>query len=565
MLSKKTIAFLAALLALLVAANRLADRHLAGRGAVGLPPPTLLPGAAAAPFVAAAISNGTAAVRAVRDTSGGWRLASPIAARADAAAVELVLDTVARARVLDRITARQRDARGLSPAAFGFEPARASVALEAPGGAQTLVEFGADTPGGDGVFARVNGSPDFFAVERAAFDILPASADDLRDRIVFVPPGRAVAAITVRARAREDVRLEAGAGGAWRLAAPYSCAAAPSAMEPLLRSLSMFVAERFVPDREAVDAGLSPDEMPLALSLRVEGEPRDRDFYFGKPDPASPTFVYVSSLVDGACFTVDRTVLDALSMPLDVLREHRILPYGREDLESLSFEGAGGVFELAREAGPGSPWTIRRPSPQPADQIAVAAFLDNLLALRDIGAEPAPAAVPAALAAVRLSLVPFAPLPREAFDLRVEPAPDGTATNLVVSSPARSLRQFADAARAPAAAFDPAALAALRSRTILALPDGAAPGADPALAALLTNLQARAVAALAPADSAAYGLLPPRAELSVNTTLPDRPVVILQLGAALPDGGAYLRVKGADAVFEVGPEQAAALAAAVPR
>ena len=96
------------------------------------------------------------------------------------------------------------------------------------------------------------------------------------------------------------------------------------------------------------------------------------------------------------------------------------------------------------------------------------------------------------------------------------------------------------------------------------LPDGSAPGADPALAALLTNLQARAVAALAPSDSAAFGLLPPRAELAVNTTLPDRPVVILQLGAALPDGGAYLRVKGADAVFEVGPEEAAALAAAVP-
>lgn len=565
MLSKKTIAFLAALLALLLAANRLADRHLAGRGAVGLPPPTLLPRGGAAPFDAVAVSNGAASVRAVRvsrEGRDGWYLPDSGNARADAASVELVLDTVARARVLDRVTARQRAARGLSPADFGFEPVRASVSLERAGAAPTLVEFGADTPSGDGVFARVDGSSDFFAVEHAALDVLPVSPNDLRDRVVFAPPGRAVASIVVRNRAHDNVRLEAGAGGAWRLAEPYDCAAAPSAVEPILRSLSMSAAERFVPAGEAVDAGLSSEETPVSLSIRVEGESRDRDFYFGKPDPVSPTFVYVSSLADGACFTVDRTVLDAITMPLDVLREHRILPYGREDLESLSFDSAAGVVELAREAGPGSPWEFRRPSRQPADPIAVAAFLDNLLALRDVGAESAPTSAPPALASVRLSLVPFGAAKPESFALTVETAADDAATNLVVTSSAHSLRQLVDAAHAPAAAFDPSALAALRSRTILALPAGAAAGASPALAPLLTNLQARAVAALAPSDPAAYGLLPPRAELPIRTSQPDRPVVILQLGAALADGGAYLRVKGADAVFEVEPSVADALSGA---
>ena len=72
---------------------------------------------------------------------------------------------------------------------------------------------------------------------------------------------------------------------------------------------------------------------------------------------------------------------------------------------------------------------------------------------------------------------------------------------------------------------------------------------------------AAAVAALFASDSAPYGLLPPRAERAVRTTLPDRPVVILQLGAELPDGGAYLRVKGADEIFEIDPEAAALLAA----
>ena len=559
MLSKKTVVFLAALLVLLLGANRLADRFLPKGGPVGLPPAVLLPGGDGAPFSAMAVSNGTAAVRAVRLPDGVWRLETPVEARADAAGVELVLATVAGARVFDRVTSRQWEARGLSESDFGFAPPRASVVLERAGTRPVLVEFGADTPDGEGVFARVDGTDAFYAVERAALEALPVSADALRDRILFVPPGRTPVSVSVRDRARGEIRLEAGPGGTWELVVPYRCAAAPSAVEPLLRSLGHSVVERFVPAREAVDAGLAPDETDLFLSLRLEGEPRDRDFAFGKPDPAAPSGVYVVSLADGSCATVDRAVPDALRMPLDVLREHRILPFGRDELRSISFESAAGVFELAREDGPGSRWTISRPSPQPADQEAAEAFLDALFAMRDVGAEPVPADAPPALAGTTLSLEPFPPLGPEKFVLSAEPAEDGSGTNFVVASPARSLRRFADPELAPAAAFDPAALASLRSRTVLALPPDAAPGAPPALAPLLTNFQARAVAALFVPDSAVYGLLPPRRETAVRTSLPNRPVVIFQLGSELPDGGAWLRVKGADEVFEIGPDEAALL------
>ncbi|MBQ9726847.1 MAG: DUF4340 domain-containing protein [Kiritimatiellae bacterium] len=566
MLSKKTVVFLAALLALLAGADRLAGRFLPKGGPVGLPPAVLLPQADGAAFSAVAVTNGAAAVRAVRSQDGLWRLVEPADARADAAGVSLLVDTVVRARVLDRVTARQRAARGLSAADFGFEPPRASVVLERAGARPVLVEFGADTPDGEGVFARVDGSDAFLAVERVALDGLPASADALRDRVLFVPPGRTPVSLSIRGRGRAEgeVRLEAGPGGAWEIAAPYRCAAAPTAVEPLLRSLSFSVAERFVPAREAVDAGLAPDETDLLLSLRLDGEARDRDFAFGKPDPSAPGGVYVAALADGACATVDRTVSDALRMPLDVLREHRVLPFGADDLRSLSFESSAGVFELAREDGPGSPWAIRRPSPQPADPAAAAAFLDALLAMRDVGAEPAPADAPPALSAVTLSLEPFPPRQPEKFVLARLPGPAGTGTVFAVDAPARALRRFADPETAPAAAFDPAALASLRSRTVVSIPADALPGASPALAALLVDFRARAVAALFVPDSAVYGLMPPRREIAVRTTLPDRPVVIFQLGSALPDGGAWLRVKGDGEVFEIGPDEAAVLSAEAP-
>ena len=245
----------------------------------------------------------------------------------------------------------------------------------------------------------------------------------------------------------------------------------------------------------------------------------------------------------------------------NVLRDHRVLPYGSDDLRRVSFESADGIFELSREGGaPGGDWTITRPSAQPADPDAAASFLDALLSLRDTGAEVAPTGAPPALASVRLSLEPFPPLPPARFVVAADP-PGGAPTNLVVFSPERRMRRFADPAAAPSALFSPSTLASLRSKTVLALPAEGVSAGTPALAALLSDCRARAVATLFPSDSAAYGLMPPRAERTVRTGLPDRPVVILQLGAALPDGGAYLRVKGADEIFEIDPEAAAVLAA----
>ena len=101
MLSKKTIIFLAALLALLVAANRFADRLLADRGRGGPAHVSLLAPGAAAAVSALAVSNGAASVAAERAADGsGWRLGGDPAVRADEAAVGLLVETVARARVL---------------------------------------------------------------------------------------------------------------------------------------------------------------------------------------------------------------------------------------------------------------------------------------------------------------------------------------------------------------------------------------------------------------------------------------------------------------------------------
>ena len=607
MLSSKTLAFLALLLALLLLGLRYADRHLAGTADASAPPLALLtadPGR----IDELSISLGTFQVDLRRDR-GGWLFVDG-SGRADAPRIDLFLDTLAHARVRDRISPRQRQARELPLSAFGLpessarDPAtkpRAGVRATGPDGSLVFL-FGSDTPSGDGVFALRSGDDAVYAVDRSMFDLLPTSTDDLRERMLFARPGREIAELEIRRRDAPTVRLARDGLGRWTLRAPYVCAVDSVAVSALLSALVETTADRFVwtPGRGASPAraedariahGLSPDEAALSLSILHERESAPDAFDFAAPRPDAPSRVLLASAAGGGTVIVevDRVVYDALRMSLDDLRDRRIAPFSPDEVLSVSLRSGDGPFSLARSDA-AAPWAIEQPSRHPADAFAADAFLSRLLEVRDVRAEPwDPAAAPAPLEAVRLELrTAGSDDPVECLFV----PPEGGEVAVLV--PSAGIRRLVPAERVPPEVFSSSALAALRDRDVIsagspvlslarAVPADPAPEtvrldaggswvcersdrvADPAAAeaaaALFTNLVATAAVALSPADSSAYGLLPPRVELSARVADPARPVVILQLGAALPDGSAYLRRKGDDAVFVVPPATAAALAA----
>ena len=591
MVSRSTVAGLALALAALAAALKMTG----GREAAVETRATLVPDAARGPASVAISRDGGPSVSLVR-RGGAWVFAPPDAGRADAgsadsAAVEAMLSALSRATVRDRVSPRQMRVRGLDAASYGLDSPRATVSLVLAGRSGVSVSFGDDAPGG-GVFALVSDGADVLAVDREAFDSVPSGGDAIRSRSLVVPePGEPVA-LEIRRPGESAVRLEKeSVSGAWRLASPYDFPADAEAVGMLLARLSGPSIHRFVrtpaTNETAAAAaaarlahGLAPDEAAASLAVWRQGAAAPETFFFGAEDPSEPGFVFAASLQSGIVCTVDKAVADAVETPVSGFRDRRVFPFAIDDVTAFSFGGPGRP-ETALSRDRGGEWRFALPSPAPADQFAVEEFLSGPLSWRDAAVAPADggAEAPAALAPDSELLVSFSLHgSEEPFGVSIRKvSPEGAKSAWTVSRsvPGAPL-VLLDGAADPASVFSPAAAAAMRDRTILALPrasvtgvTASGPGGEPlavdpqaaqAVAAIVADFTAESVLSVSSADSAAWGLLPPRAQWSVETSLLDRPVAIVQLGASRPDGTACVRVKGDPAVFAVSADAAAVLA-----
>lgn len=587
MVSRSTVAGLAFALAALAAALRMTSGPETGEGAPG----ALLPDAARGPATVA-VSRPDEPSVALVIRGGTWSFAPPDSGRADSAAVESMLAVLARAPVRDRISPRQRRVRGLRLADYGLETPRVSVSVALAGQPAQVVSFGADAPGG-GVFAMASDGEDVLVVGRETRDSVPAAAA-LRSRILVEPGPNPPYALEIRRPGEPALRLEKGPDGRWRIASPFEFPADPEAAESLLARLEGPSIRRFVrtPGTNETAAaaaaarlehGLAPDEATASLAVWRQGVAAPETFVFGIEDPADPGFVFAAFLQGGAVYTVDKAVADAVATPLSGLRDRRVFPFAPEDVRGFSVGGPGRA-ETALSRGDDGAWRFLLPVPAPADAAAAERFLSSVLAWRDAAAAPAGAS-----SDLRSSFPADAEI-RVSFDL----AGGGTFAGTILrespegATPAWTMRRsgpgapvvLLDRHSAPADAFSDEALASMRDRTVLALPPGsvvrveaaapsgapvaAAPEAVQAVASLVTNFVAGAVLSLASPDSAAWGFVPPRAQWIVETSLPEKPVAILQLGFERPDGTSCARIKGDAAVFAVSGADAAVLAAGAP-
>lgn len=606
MVPRKTIVLLSAVLAMLLVALRFGSPRRGG-GALrdGAPVPGFSPDSAVS--VRMGLRDG-ASVALARSPSGGWAFAAPDVGRADAQRVALLLDAAFGGRVRDRVSPRQREARSLGETDFGFaETPPAWIEAVDAAGTRAALRFGAVTPSGEGVFAIREAGGDVLVLDRAARDLIPASRDDVRDRVLFPFAVTPPSAIEIRRPDAPALRLEpSGDASGWMVAAPYRCPAAFAAVSALFEALGTTVAGRFIwtpppgaapsdVEKARASSGLGPSETEATVSVRFEGVGDAVSFAFASGRDGGAVG---ASLSDGTVFEVDATLLNALKMPVDVFRDRAVFGVDASQCLSISFSGQSGAVTMER-TDLESPWALVAPSSQPADQTAASALVASILSIRDAGAEPAPDAFAPPADAVRLVC---------SFAARGSSAPvwfwrslgaDGAVRAFV---PERGMVLSLPDPSVPPAALDPRELRSVRIRDVAAIPPdsvlslsllvpgrpnatvirlpggtwapgpdappGAVAGAAAADAAVeaLSALKALDVLSLSAPDSSAYGLLPPSAELLVATSGTASadpalsPVSVFQFGEpASPGAPVPVRVKGADAVFALDPQIANAL------
>ncbi|HEV3076923.1 MAG TPA: DUF4340 domain-containing protein, partial [Thermoanaerobaculia bacterium] len=110
---------------------------------------------------------------------GEWRIAQPISAPADAAAVDRLLDSLAnleKSRTLDQVV----------PADVGLDKPRAVVALTLSGKpGETVVDVGAAVPTGGQTIVAIAGRPQAYVVGDSLMSDVNKKPGDWRDRQMF--------------------------------------------------------------------------------------------------------------------------------------------------------------------------------------------------------------------------------------------------------------------------------------------------------------------------------------------------------------------------------------------
>jgi len=198
---------------------------------------------------------------------GGWRLALPLAFRADGFVVDGIASSLAQ------LASESSFAEPQPPEVYGLGDGAREIAFGA-GDQEHRVRIGATTPMGGNSYVSVAGSDDVHAIRTYRVTALAKRLDELRDKRIVEFETDAVQGLAVRWPDGGVVLVREG--GEWQLREPIEGKADGGSVDSLLSNLSFLRATGFEdappPDEQS---GLDHPELEIELSLAPEQEGGD--------------------------------------------------------------------------------------------------------------------------------------------------------------------------------------------------------------------------------------------------------------------------------------------------
>jgi hypothetical protein len=295
------------------------------------------------------------AIRLVKD-AGGWKVAAPFAAPADASAVESMLTSLEKLEA-DEVVVEQ----AANPAEYGLDkPSRTVAAVVEGAPAPLKVEFGAKSPDGSSVYARAAGSPKVYLVPQwveGSFDKKPF---DLRDRDLLHVKRDDVRSLEVSGP-EGSYSLARTDAGEWAFTKPVATRAGRWSVDGLLGTVENLRMDS-VAAEAAADAkpyGLDQPTRTVSLVLK-DGSTRALEIGAAAPDPAAtpspspslakkgekaeppkPTKYYARQAGTGLVAVVPATLADDLAKGMGELRAKRLLEVATYETEGLEAVAGG--------------------------------------------------------------------------------------------------------------------------------------------------------------------------------------------------------------------------------
>ena len=493
------------------------------------------------PLAVTRIEVTTAAYTAVvsrASSAADWRMSisGGPAMMADAAVVMRLLDALAQSSVGDALTFGDLREMKLALADFGLAPPEISIKYASDEkGRGGSVSLGLKSPSGTEVYAIANDSMGVLAVPVSVAAAVPETVDGFRPRRLLAYETSRVTAVDVHVPDVPFVKLLRTAA-AWRLKSTDAAPALPSAVERLLEAVSSAEILGYVATGAPIQAsalapyGIDPGKGP---SVTVYGPGEPVQIVFGA---AVDDAVYALVQNGGAVVKVAASLKSDCSKTLDDFRDTRLFPVAPAQVDSVTVSSTDGVCILRRE---GDDWMLESPVAAATDGECVAEFLQRLFAAESSATSSVPAEASVTVKVGGFSAV----LPKSFADASVLAA---LHTRTVL-------------------ALDPALLArvTVKGEGADAVKTWSAAAGEPipgAVTEALAGLKALTVECLSasPEELARYGLDKPYRTVAVDLKATDSIRRNLIVGAECADKARYATLSGSSVVFTL---SAAALAA----
>lgn len=307
-----------------------------------------------------------------------WRLTAPVAARADAGAVDRLLAGLADMKRGEVITEQERTQRNTKLADYGLEPARCSVALDLGGRKQTVL-FGRNAPVGDAIYLKAAERGDVVSTEASVTNNFPTNAVALRDRALLAGSAFDVKRFDLRGGGRL-VQLAKNDKGEWQMQQPIVARADRAAVQGVLDAAFDWKVADFVADGVADFTPYGLDENAIKVTVNAGDKANEQVLLVGKQAGTNAAQIFASTPPEKSVYAVSTDALAKVSIKINDLRDRRLFTLSSFDLAGLKVQQGEKKLELKKDAN--GEWSLAQPRAEKADGQRVQDFLTQLTGVK---------------------------------------------------------------------------------------------------------------------------------------------------------------------------------------
>lgn len=294
----------------------------------------------------------------IERTPGGWRITSPVEARANTPRVERILETLADARRGVVITAAQQKTLGLDLAHYGLDEPRLRITLQLPTQSLTL-HLGRTPPLGDGIYIKRDDHPDILVLPRNLLDDIPSTLIGWRERSLFSGNPSDVRRLVIQRR-EQTLRLTRAEAGSWTLPGDPPIRASTLAVHDLIERLFALRIEEFTTETSAAASLYGLDDPALHISLLTTQSPVEQTLLIGSVTDPARNLVYAMLRGAPGVIALPDSILGMLDLTSTSFRDRRLLHPSAHTIRAIKLQSGETSLEFARDQ---ATWAMLQPKP----------------------------------------------------------------------------------------------------------------------------------------------------------------------------------------------------------